>query len=78
MRSSSGGLNVEEAKTRELCDGEERVDERVDKSLLWWFRHIEGTKNSKTAKRVYSREGMRNRPVGRLRKRWRFRCWESE
>ena len=46
------------------------MDKGLDESVLRWFGYIERMLNDGVATRVYVREGVGSRLVGRLRKWW--------
>ena len=49
---------------------DEKVDERIDEGVLWWFGHVERMEKDRIAKRVNVGECAGSRTVGRPRKRW--------
>ena len=56
---------------RELCRVLKGVDEKIDKSVLWWYGHVERMEKDSIAKRVYDvGECVGSRSVGRPRNGW--------
>ena len=54
---------------KELCEVMKRVDEKIDKGVLWWFGHVEWMENDRFAKRVYVGACAYLHLVGRSQKR---------
>ena len=61
---------VPQAWVREPCRVTKGVIEKIDKSILQWFGHIERMGNDRIAKRVYVVGCMGSCLVGQLWKRW--------
>ena len=57
-------------RIRDLCGGENCLDERIDEGVLRCFGHVEKVERDMIAKRVYVGECAGSRSVGRPRKRW--------
>src|SRR5678815_2021302 len=55
---------------RELCGVKKGVNERINKSRLRWFGHVERMEDSRLVKRMYSDECAGNRPAGKPKKKW--------
>ena len=68
----------------------ERVEERIDESVLWWFGPIKRMRNNSIIKKAHVGECVITRLLDRLWKRWvesvecvlekkkRFECWASK
>ena len=61
---------VPNAGIRNLCGMMKGVDKRIDEGILQWFGHVERVEEDRIAKRVYVKECVDSRSVGRPRKRW--------
>ena len=46
------------------------VDKRIDECVLRWFHQVDRMDNGRIAKRLYIRECVGSRSVGRPSKRW--------
>ena len=58
---------IPNARIGVLCRVRKGLDERIDESVLRWFRHVE---RDRIAKRVCVGECAGSRSVGRPQKRW--------
>src|SRR5678815_3478358 len=57
-------------RIRELFGVENGVNERINKSMMRWFGHVERMDDSRSVKGMYSGECVGNRPDGRPKKKW--------